>query len=232
MLERRRLLIQGAVQGVGFRPFIYRLAMENGIRGWVSNSAQGVTIEAEGLPAQLEAFLAEIETQKPPHSFIQHMRVETIPVVGETAFTIRESSSNGSRTTIMLPDLATCPACLREIFDPTNRRYRYPFTNCTHCGPRYTIIERLPYDRPNTTMKAFIMCEACRAEYEDPLDRRFHAQPNACPRCGPQLSWWDRTGKILAVSDQALRETANAIRGGAIVAFKGMGGFQLLVDAR
>ncbi len=233
--ERQRLLVQGAVQGVGFRPFIYRLAAEIGIQGWVSNSAQGVVIEAEAPLPRLEAFLARIESQKPPHSSIQNIQVESIPVVGTSAdvvFEIRESSVAGNRSTIILPDLATCPDCLREMFDPANRRYRYPFTNCTHCGPRYSIIESLPYDRPNTTMRAFVMCAQCRAEYENPLDRRFHAQPNACPDCGPQLRLWDSTGHGMAVRDSALLVAADALRTGLIVALKGIGGFQLLADAR
>ena len=233
--ERQRLLIQGAVQGVGFRPFIYRLAAEIGIQGWVINSAQGVLIEAEAPRASLELFKTQIEAQKPPHSIIQSIVVESIPVsgaMGATPFEIRESASGGNRSTIILPDLATCPDCLREMFDPTNRRYHYPFTNCTHCGPRYSIIERLPYDRPNTTMRGFTLCPACRAEYENPLDRRFHAQPNACPVCGPQLSLWDVNGHEIAARDEALRVAAEAIRWGAIVALKGIGGFQLLVDAR
>lgn len=230
--ERQRLLVQGAVQGVGFRPFIYRLAAEIGIRGWVSNSAQGVLIEAEAPRPRLDAFLARIESQKPPHSSIQRIVVEPIPPTGEATFEIRESSSAGSRSAIILPDLGTCPDCLREMFDPADRRYRYPFTNCTHCGPRYSIIERLPYDRPNTTMQSFVMCEQCRAEYENPLDRRFHAQPNACPDCGPRLSLWDAAGPEIAVRDAALFAAAEALLGGAIVALKGMGGLQLLVDAR
>jgi len=232
MLERRRLLIQGAVQGVGFRPFVYRLAAEMGIWGWVSNSAQGVLIEAEATGSQLDAFQAQVEAQKPPHSLIQRIVVEAIPTTGETTFEIRESNTGGKRSTIILPDLGTCPDCLREIFDPANRRHRYPFTNCTHCGPRYSIIESLPYDRPNTTMRTFVMCEQCRAEYENPLDRRFHAQPNACPDCGPQLSLWDSSGRETAVRDEALLAAAEAIRGGKVVALKGIGGFQLLVDAR
>ncbi len=232
MCERRRLLIQGAVQGVGFRPFIYRLAADLGVRGWVNNSAQGVMIEAEAEPPQLDHFLTQIEAQKPPHSIIQHIAVELIPATGEPRFEIRQSSAAGARSTIILPDLATCPDCLREIFDPTNRRYRYPFTNCTHCGPRYSIIQRLPYDRPHTTMAGFIMCEECRAEYENPLDRRFHAQPNACPHCGPQISLWDRMGTVSATHDEALLAATAAIRRGEIVALKGIGGFQLLVDAR
>src|SRR5690349_10877239 len=233
--ERQRLLVQGAVQGVGFRPFIYRLAAEIGIQGWVSNSAQGVVIEAEAPRPRLETFLAQIETQKPPHSSIQRILVEPIPatgMIGEVAFEIRESSTAGERSTIILPDLGTCPDCLREMLDPADRRYRYPFTNCTHCGPRYSIIERLPYDRPNTTMRAFVMCAQCRAEYENPMDRRFHAQPIACPDCGPQLSLWDAAGEQTAGRDDALFAAANAIRNGAILALKGIGGFQLLVDAR
>lgn len=231
-LERRRLLIQGAVQGVGFRPFVYRLAGEIGIGGWVSNSAQGVLIEAEAPSATLDTFQAQIEAQKPPHSSIQRIVVEAIPATGTTNFEIRESSRGGSRSTIILPDLGTCPECLREMFDPSNRRYRYPFTNCTHCGPRYSIVERLPYDRPYTTMHIFKMCPRCRSEYENPLDRRFHAQPNACPDCGPQLTLWDSIGNNTAVQDGALLSAADALRNGLVLALKGIGGFQLLVDAR
>lgn len=233
--ERQRLLVQGAVQGVGFRPFIYRLAAEIGIRGWVSNSAQGVLIEAEAARPQLDTFVAQIEAQKPPHSSIQRILVEPIPAIGildHSKFEIRESNATGDRSTIILPDLGTCPDCLREMLDPSNRRYRYPFTNCTHCGPRYSIIKRLPYDRPNTTMHSFIMCDECRAEYEDPMDRRFHAQPTACPTCGPQLRLWDSKGEEIALRDDALFAAAEAIRQGDVVALKGMGGFQLLADAR
>ncbi len=228
--------MQGAVQGVGFRPFIYRLAAEIGVRGWVSNSSQGVVIEAEAPGYRLDTFQAQIEVQKPPHSSIQRIVVEPIPAIGVrdggAAFEIRESSATGNRSTIILPDLGTCPDCLREMFDMTNRRYRYPFTNCTHCGPRYSIIERLPYDRPNTTMRGFVMCERCRAEYENPLDRRFHAQPNACPDCGPQLSLWDAHGREMAARHHALLMAVDALCDGAVVALKGIGGFQLLADAR
>src|SRR5450432_506170 len=232
LAERRRLLVQGAVQGVGFRPFIYRLATEIGIKGWVTNSAQGVVIEVEAPSAELDHFVSQIEAEKPPHSMIQRIAVETIPALGESNFEIRLSSDSGSRSTIILPDLATCPDCVRELLDPTNRRYRYPFINCTHCGPRYSIIERLPYDRPNTTMRGFIMCEECRTEYENPLDRRFHAQPIACPRCGPQLRLLDSNGATLAVKDDALLMVASVIQRGKVVALKGLGGYQLLVDAR
>ncbi|OHE82860.1 MAG: carbamoyltransferase HypF [Verrucomicrobia bacterium GWF2_62_7] len=229
---RLRVTIRGAVQGVGFRPFVFRLAEELELTGWVNNSAQGVFIEVEGRRDQLQSFLLRIPREKPPRAFIQSLESSWLDRVGYTKFEIRESVAAGAKTALILPDIATCPECLREIFDPANRRHRYPFTNCTHCGPRFSIIESLPYDRPNTTMNRFAMCEACRAEYEDPLDRRFHAQPNACPSCGPQLELWDRAGQVLFRRDGALKQAAHAIRRGEIVAVKGLGGFHLLVDAR
>jgi hydrogenase maturation protein HypF len=232
MTERRRVMVQGLVQGVGFRPFVYRLAQELALGGWVVNSSQGVMIEVEAIPVQLDAFLTRLQNELPPHAAIHHLDWQSISLVGEGHFEIRHSDHTGSKTALVLPDLATCPECLNEIFDPTNRRYRYPFTNCTHCGPRFTIIQGLPYDRPNTTMREFEMCDECRAEYENPLDRRFHAQPNACPKCGPQLALWDKTGTTLAVRDEALLATAEAIRQGKVVAIKGIGGFHLMVDAR
>ena len=231
-LQRARITIQGAVQGVGFRPFIYRLAADCGVTGWVNNSSQGVTIEAEASRPQLEIFLHSIERQKPPHALIRTFETEFLPPTGYNAFEIHHSEDGGPITALMLPDLATCPECLKEMSDPANRRYRYPFTNCTHCGPRFTIIEALPYDRPNTTMRDFLMCDDCRAEYENPLDRRFHAQPIACPNCGPQLALWDKNGAVLSVRDDALLSTTDAIRAGHIIAIKGLGGFQLMVDAR
>jgi hydrogenase maturation protein HypF len=243
-----RLVVQGAVQGVGFRPFVHRLAEELGLAGWVSNTTQGVVVEVEGGFGLLQAFLARVERDKPPHSFIQSLDASFHPPAGYTTFEIRASDGGGARTAVILPDLATCAECLREVFDPGNRRYRYPFTNCTHCGPRFSIMEALPYDRPHTTMKRFAMCAECRAEYEDPRDRRFHAQPNACPRCGPHLELWAPVGQVanlrcgpgrlasfptvLATHDKALREAAAFLRRGAIVAVKGLGGFHLLVDAR
>jgi hydrogenase maturation protein HypF len=230
--ERVIVRIGGAVQGVGFRPFIYRLAAEWGISGWVNNSAQGVVIDAEASRAQLERFLHNITMQKPPHALIRTFETDSVAPVGYTGFEIRHSDGAGAKTAIVLPDLATCPDCLREMLDPANRRYRYPFTNCTHCGPRFTIVQALPYDRPNTTMRAFAMCDDCRAEYENPLDRRFHAQPTACPTCGPQLALWDKQGTVLRVRDEALLVAAEALRQGRIVAVKGLGGFHLMVDAR
>lgn len=231
-VRRLKVKITGAVQGVGFRPFIYRLAAEIGLKGWVNNSAQGVWIEVEGTQAQLDRFLARVQTDKPLPAIIHDLTAALDDPLGYTQFEIRHSDDVGDRTVVMLPDLATCSDCLAEIFDPTNRRYRYAFTNCTHCGPRFSIIRALPYDRPNTSMAAFTMCESCQAEYDNPADRRFHAQPNACPICGPQLAFWDANGAALAAGDAALRRAADAIRAGAVVAVKGLGGFHLMVDAR
>ena len=231
-VQRIRLVIRGAVQGVGFRPFVYRLATELDLNGWVLNSAQGVFIELEGDPARLQHFVRRLETERPPRAFIQSLEQSVLDPTGYTGFEIRHSEEAGEKSALILPDIATCPDCLREVLDPDNRRYRYPFTNCTNCGPRYSIIEALPYDRPNTTMKAFAMCARCREEYENPLDRRFHAQPNACPECGPHLELWDHPGNVLAQNDEALREVAAAIREGRIAAVKGLGGFHLIVDAR
>jgi hydrogenase maturation protein HypF len=230
--QRRTITVRGAVQGVGFRPFVYRLAREENLAGWVNNSPQGVFIEVEGDVCRLERFLARLEQEQPAHARIGSVDSATLPPVGYTAFTIRPSEETGERRTVILPDLATCPDCLEEIRDSAARRYRYPFTNCTNCGPRFTIITDLPYDRPNTTMRGFPLCPACRAEYENPLDRRFHAQPIACPVCGPHLELWSPQGVILARHDLALRGAAAALRAGAIVAVKGLGGFHLMVDAR
>lgn len=229
---RLRLSIRGVVQGVGFRPFIYRLAHEMGLVGWVNNSPQGVLIEVEGHKSDLHNFINRLKTEKPALACIQSLESHFLDPLGYTAFKIRESDTRGRKDALILPDVATCADCRREIFDPQNRRYRYPFTNCTNCGPRFSIIEALPYDRPNTTMKAFPMCEVCQAEYENPLDRRFHAQPNACPVCGPHLQLWNAGGEVLATHKDALRLAEEAIRQGKIVAVKGLGGFHLIVDAR
>jgi hydrogenase maturation protein HypF len=228
-LARLKLVVRGAVQGVGFRPFIFRLANSLQLSGWVKNSAQGVFIEVEGPGQQLERFLLQIETDKPPRSSIQGVESSWLDPRGYSGFTIRESDAGGPKTALVLPDIATCPDCLREIFDPHNRRFGYPFTNCTNCGPRFTIIESLPYDRPNTSMKRFSMCPLCQAEYDDPNDRRFHAQPNACPRCGPQLELWNHDGE--PVPGDPLAEAVSALRAGQTVAVKGLGGFHLLVAA-
>ncbi len=224
--------MRGAVQGVGFRPFVYRLATELDLKGWVINSAQGVFIEVEGLPNDLVDFAQSLRSKKPARAIIQSCESSQLETRGYEKFEIRESSDSGSKTALILPDIATCADCLREISDPTNRRFRYPFTNCTNCGPRFSIIEALPYDRANTSMKKFAMCEDCAREYRDPNDRRFHAEPNACPRCGPQLRLWDSLGEIVSQKEDALAKAAAEIRAGKIVALKGLGGFQLLVDAR
>ena len=229
--RRLRVVVRGAVQGVGFRPFIFRLASELHLPGWVLNSAQGVFVEVEGQESVLREFLRRLETDKPAIAVVQSLEASFLDAVGFDRFEIRESSG-GPKTALILPDLATCADCLREINDSANRRYRYPFTNCTNCGPRYTIIESLPYDRPRTTMKKFAMCPECHEEYHNPADRRFHAQPNACPVCGPQLQLWSPAGEILALRDDALRQADAAIAEGRIVAVKGLGGFHLLVDAR
>ena len=224
--------MRGAVQGVGFRPFVHRLANELSLTGWVNNSPQGVFVEAESPRPALEQFLRRLETEKPPRSFIQSMETTWLDAVGFKQFEIRASETGGEKTALVLPDIATCPDCLREVFDPKNRRHLYPFTNCTNCGPRFSIIESLPYDRANTSMKKFAMCPACQTEYDDPCDRRFHAQPNACPVCGPRLELWSVTGEAIFGANEALLAAASAIRRGKIVAVKGIGGFHLMVDAR
>jgi hydrogenase maturation protein HypF len=241
-LQRLRVEIQGAVQGVGFRPFVYRLATELNLAGWVINDTTGVFIEIEGRRQVLEEFLERLPAEKPPLSIIQSIESGWLAPAGYERFEIRHSDDKGAKTVLVLPDVATCPDCLHEILDPADRRHRYPFTNCTNCGPRFTIIEALPYDRPNTSMRRFSMCAACRQEYQDPLDRRFHAQPNACQDCGPRLTLYnpgsDSQSAIpnpqpaIAEGDAALRHAASALRAGRIVAIKGLGGFHLLVDAR
>jgi len=239
-VTRLKIAVRGAVQGVGFRPFVFRLATGLQLAGRVNNSTKGVSIEVEGPRAVLEKFLLRLETEKPARSFIQSLEASWLDAVGYAGFEIRESETGGDKTALVLPDIATCPDCLREIFDPTNRRYRYPFTNCTICGPRFSIIKSLPYDRANTSMKAFTMCPQCQAEYDDPHNRRFHAQPNACPVCGPRLELW--LGSRVCKNAEsprshergyvALLAAATAIRAGKIVAVKGLGGFHFMADAR
>ncbi|HSB12632.1 MAG TPA: carbamoyltransferase HypF [Blastocatellia bacterium] len=230
--SRLRITIRGAVQGVGFRPFVYRLATELGLPGWVNNSSQGVFIEVEGTRELLETFLLRLEPEKPPRAFIQSLEPSYLDPAGYYNFEIRSSEDAGEKSAFVLPDIATCDDCLVEILDPSDRRYLYPFTNCTNCGPRFTIIEALPYDRQGTAMKHFAMCDECRTEFEDPLNRRFHAQPNACPECGPHIRLWNTKGETLSTGPDALLHTAAAIRRGYIVAVKGLGGFHLIVDAR
>jgi hydrogenase maturation protein HypF len=219
--SRRRLAVtvSGTVQGVGFRPFVYRLARRHGLSGWVRNSTGPVEIEIEGGEEHVSGFLAELESQAPPLARIDAVRSTGLRLRRDSGFVIKPSDSREGEFQPVAPDAATCEDCLRELFDPQDRRHRYPFVNCTNCGPRFTVIEDLPYDRPNTTMRSFVMCAACRREYEDPLDRRFHAQPNACWDCGPQLSL-------------PLSSVVDALRAGLIVAIKSLGGYQLACDAR
>jgi len=231
-IRRLSVEIHGAVQGVGFRPFVYRLATEHALSGWVINDTRGVFIEVEGPQPELARFLERLPAEKPPRAIIHRLESAWLEPTGYEDFEIRHSDDHGAKTVLVLPDIATCDDCLAEVLDPADRRHGYPFTNCTNCGPRFTIIQALPYDRPNTTMRQFIMCPECQAEYENPLDRRFHAQPNACPVCGPRLALWTPAGESQAEGDEALQRAAGALRAGQIVALKGLGGFHLMVDAR
>ncbi|HEX3866104.1 MAG TPA: acylphosphatase, partial [Gemmatimonadaceae bacterium] len=184
--RRVRVSVSGTVQGVGFRPFIYRLAQSLGLGGFVRNDACGVAIEVQGARSSVERFLTRLVSEAPPHARIGGVEVGELAIVAEAlAFAVEDSRADGATAASIPPDLATCDDCLRELFDRENRRYRYPFINCTNCGPRFTIASRIPYDRASTTMAAFPMCDVCRREYDDPASRRFHAQPNACPACGP-----------------------------------------------
>jgi hydrogenase maturation protein HypF len=231
-VQRARVTVRGGVQGVGFRPHAWRLAGELALGGWVSNTAEGVLIEVEGRAESIDAFVRALDARRPPSARIESLEVASIAPRGEREFAIRPSARAAAPSAAILPDLATCPECLRELFDARDRRHLYPFINCTHCGPRYSIVQALPYDRERTTMRGFTMCPACRAEYEDPAERRFHAQPNACPACGPALALWDEDGRVFAARHDALLDAAQALRAGRIVALKGLGGFHLLVDAR
>jgi hydrogenase maturation protein HypF len=231
-IVREQLRVRGAVQGVGFRPFVYRLATGLGLSGWVENTAEGVRIEVEGPAAFVESFGRRVTAEAPPNAAVQSVDVARVEVGGPAGFAIRSSDGGGTVSTVVLPDLAMCAACRKELEDPRDRRFRYPFINCTDCGPRYSIILGLPYDRDRTTMRRFTMCAACRSEYEDPGSRRFHAEPIACPGCGPRAALWDADGAVVAVEDAAVRRAAEALAAGQVVAVKGLGGFHLLVDAR
>ncbi|MCL4551268.1 MAG: carbamoyltransferase HypF [Bacteroidetes bacterium] len=231
MNQRLKIVVRGAVQGVGFRPFIYRIATEMNLNGCVLNSTAGVMIEVEGEKELLNKFLFRIEKDKPPVSIINSLEFSFLDPVGFENFQILNSDSKEKASTLILPDIAICDDCKREMLDPNDRRYLYPFINCTNCGPRFSIIESLPYDRPNTSMKIFEMCDDCRREYNDPMNRRFHAQPIACPNCGPHIELWDEHGELLLTKNEALQRSAEIIREGKIIALKGLGGFQLIVDA-
>ena len=230
--QRLSVVVRGAVQGVGFRPFVHRLATELGLNGCVRNSPQGVFLDVEGGREKLDEFLKRLHDEKPPLSYYQSVESSYLDATGAVGFRILTSDEHGAKIAVILPDAAVCADCLREILDPLDRRFRYPFTNCTNCGPRYSIIEAVPYDRKHTSMKKFRMCDACYAEYTDPANRRFHAQPNACPACGPKLGLWDRHGRDLTQMDDPLLSASQSIRDGEVLAVKGLGGFHLMVDAR
>jgi hydrogenase maturation protein HypF len=227
---RRRLVVRGIVQGVGFRPFVYGLAVRHQLAGFVGNDSQGVFIEVEGPPDVIDAFIGELRAHPPPLASIESIASEALPPTGETAFVIVASAQQAGESTSISPDVAICADCLRELFDPSDRRYRYPFINCTNCGPRFTIIRDIPYDRAQTTMASFAMCPRCAAEYHDPTHRRFHAQPNACPDCGPRV-WFERPSQAVVWDDAAIRAAQDALRAGQIVAVRGIGGFHLACDA-
>ncbi len=222
--------MQGVVQGVGFRPFIYRLAQQHNLKGWVRNTSGSVEIEVEGDEKTLNKFLADLEAKAPPMARIEKVETTFYPVKGYTDFKICQSLSQEGKYQLVSPDIATCEDCVREILCPTDRRFSYPFTNCTNCGPRFTIIEDIPYDRPKTTMHKFKMCSECQREYDDPLDRRFHAQPNACPKCGPSLELVDGNGSPIECHD-AIKAASELLKAGKILALRGLGGFQLACDA-
>lgn len=231
---RRHLVIGGIVQGVGFRPFVYRLATRHGLTGWVNNATDGVHIEVEGTATEIDAFIRNLRQEKPQQAEIYSLTAYEIPDRREKLFMIAESEAPSAAVPFVSADIATCEDCRREIRDPADRRYQYPFTNCTNCGPRYTIIRQTPYDRQSTTMEAFPMCAACRSEFDDPANRRFHAQPNACPVCGPQYRLVDRRGAALPLESgqNVFAQTRKLLQSGKILAIKGLGGFHLACDAK
>jgi hydrogenase maturation protein HypF len=223
--------VSGLVQGVGFRPFVYRLALQNKLNGWVLNAEKGVEIHLEGEEGSLQSFLLEMKTRPPQAATIAEVEADPVMSVGFTEFTIRESTSDRRPTVQISPDLPVCENCLKELFDPADRHYLYPYINCTNCGPRYSVIQRLPYDRPNTTMASWPLDDLCAAEYENPADRRFHAQPVACHNCGPH--YFFRVGdETLRGDEESINKAAEYLRIGKIVAVKGLGGYHLACDAK
>ena len=232
MTDRRRLRIcvRGVVQGVGFRPFVYTTAAALALSGSVRNDSSGAIIEVEGDAGGIEDFLHRLREEAPPLAIIESLDTEEIPLLGGTGFTIADTSLSGSGRTLASPDVAMCAECAAELRDPANRRYRHPFVNCTNCGPRFTIIGSLPYDRATTTMAAFAMCPECAREYADPTDRRFHAQPVCCPDCGPQLSYLV-PGDDVVHREEALSAAQALLRDGGVLAVKGVGGYHLACDA-
>lgn len=230
MEVRRHIEVSGIVQGVGFRPYIYRLATERNLTGTITNTPTGVTIEVQGPCESVEDFVSRLPREAPPLARITDVAVFEMPCNGDRGFRIIASQRGAAVSTLISPDVATCDDCLHELLDPADRRYRYPFINCTNCGPRFTIVRDIPYDRPQTSMAVFPMCPTCQAEYDDPLNRRFHAQPNACWDCGPQLELWDKDGRGVADCDP-IKASVDALKAGLVVAVKGLGGFHLAADA-
>src|ERR1700761_6796961 len=235
VIARRRIRVRGVVQGVGYRPFVFRLAEEEQLSGWVTNDSEGVVIEVEGTPEQIERLLARLSNEWPPLArvdAVESVAMEPADATGaERNFVIRPSEQGAEARTGIPADAATCADCLRELRDPDDRRYEYAFLNCTNCGPRFTLTRSVPYDRPHTSMAGFRMCPECQREYDDPRDRRFHAQPNACNACGPQLEFVDADGANQSTGRLALEETIVRLLRGEILAIKGVGGFHLAVDA-
>lgn len=228
--SRVRARVEGVVQGVGFRPYVHRLAHEHALAGWVRNDRRGVVLEVEGDARELERFLARLAREAPPLAAIETVRAERLQPMGESRFRILASAGAGAGAALVAPDAAPCDECLTELFEPRDRRYRYPFINCTQCGPRYTIVRGVPYDRPLTTMAGFEMCANCSSEFEDPTGRRFHAQPNACPACGPTARLIDPSGASIPAAEPVAAAAA-ALLAGRIVAIKGAGGYQLACRA-
>ena len=226
---RRHIEVSGIVQGVGFRPFVYRLAKGHNLTGTIRNTSAGVTIEVQGALQAVDQFLARFPEEAPSLARIVSFKASEVPTQEETEFRILHSEA-GETQTLISPDVAICTDCRRELFDPEDRRYRYPFINCTNCGPRFTIVRDIPYDRARTSMAAFTMCARCQAEYDDPHNRRFHAQPNACPDCGPRVELWDTSGNNISDYDP-VGKAVEALQNGQVVAVKGLGGFHLAVDA-
>ena len=252
MLKKRYFVkVEGIVQGVGFRPFVYNLALSHSLSGWVNNNSEGVYIDIEGAAEALDSFLHQLEFNPPPLAKIENIKIEEKEPACYSSFIIKDSVRDESKITLISPDIATCSDCLKDIWDPSNKRYKYPFTNCTNCGPRFSIIKTIPYDRNKTTMEKFKLCESCHREYEDPINRRFHAQPNACDACGPHLSIADKSGKTLPHkallrelyntgifsemvyndTDLIIKWTQQKLKEGAIIALKGLTGFNLVCDA-
>ena len=229
--ERIQLRIRGTLQGIGFRPFVFHLAQDLSLGGWIANTTQGAILELEGLRYHLRVFQNRITTELPLSGIIQSISSTPIPIIGEQSFSIRPSQWTDQTHSVISPDLATCQNCLEDINNPRSRRYRYPFTTCAQCGPRFSIALRLPYDRLDTTMHRFVFCDDCQREYHDASDRRFHAETISCPSCGPQVEFWDDKGHILAQREEALLAASDIIRHGSILAVKGLGGFQLWVNA-